>query len=433
MADDDGMNRDDRTSREELLEQLRELRVELGKLRADPPREALRRSEASLRNAQRIAHIGSWDWNLETGVLEWSDENFRIFGLKPGSPMDYQLFLEFVHPDDREHLELTVAKAFRAREPFDLSYRIIVKGGDVRYLAGQGEVEFDEEDRPIRLSGTAQDRTETRQIEATLAGYRDHLEQLVEERTAELLVSQQKLREADRLASLGTLAAGLAHQINNPIAVILLAAQYGRHRSEDEDFRGVFHKVIDDITAEAERCSAIVQSVLQFARGDSTEQWREDLNSSVQRACLLTSAYAAEHQASLDLDLRESSLQVEMNPVEMEQVLVNLIRNAVESKRAGARIGITARRVATDGDEPDLARVDVTDDGRGLDANSLKRVFDPFYTTRLADGGTGLGLSLAHGIVRRHRGSLTVESKQGRGATFTITLPCTSPSEAEAG
>jgi len=157
-----------------LLEELRALRAELETLRSDEPREALRRSEANLRNAQRIAHIGSWDWNLETGALEWSDENYRIFRMRPGSAMDYELFLDFVHPEDREKLEQTVARAFRTQEPFQLDYRIIAKGGDVRHLSGQGEVEFDADNRPVRLSGTAQDRTEQRQIEATLADYQDH-------------------------------------------------------------------------------------------------------------------------------------------------------------------------------------------------------------------------------------------------------------------
>jgi signal transduction histidine kinase len=418
VTDDDGK------SREALLAELVELRARVDVLEADAQRDALALSETNLRNAQRIAHLGSWDWDLATGVLDWSDENYRIFELQPGIPMDYQLFLEFVHPDDRPRLEQTVAKAFQDRERFLLDYRIILKGGIVRYLSGQGEVEFDEDDRPIRLSGTTQDLTERRQIEATLADYRDHLEELVDQRSAELLVSQQKLREADRLASLGTLAGGLAHQINNPMAVILLAAEYGRHRINDEDFREVFRKVIDDITIEAERCSTIVRSVLQFARGESTELWDEDLNSSVQRACLLTSAYAAEKHATLDLDLREPSLTVVMNPVEMEQVLVNLIRNAVESKRSGARVRATAQRIAGASGEPDTARVEIADDGDGISEADQKYIFDPFYTTRLTDGGTGLGLSLAHGIVRRHRGSLSVESIVGRGTTFRIDLPC---------
>jgi len=211
--------------------------------------------------------------------------------------------------------------------------------------------------------------------------------------------------------------------------VILLAAQYGRMRLDDEDFRSVFQKVIGDITAEAERCGRIVDSVLQLARGESPEQWREDLNSSVQRACLLTSAYAGERRATLELDLQESSLPVVMNPVDMEQVLVNLMRNAVESKPAGACVRVTAKRVDVDGET--RARVAVADDGRGLDEDERRRVFDPFYSTRLADGGTGLGLSLAHEIVRRHGGDLTVESRPGRGATFRIDLP--SPSIGPAG
>ena len=403
--------------REQLQEEVSALRAEVEKLRRQASSNALDRSEASLRNAQRIAHLGNWDADLETGATYWSDEHYRLCGVEPGSPVSYPLFLEHVHPEDRDRVAEAVRTAFRTRKPFQVDYRIIREGAEVRHLTGQGEVEFDAEQRPVRISGTAQDITEQRQIEVTLAGYREHLEELVEERTQELKASQQRLADADRMASLGTLAAGIAHQINNPLAVILLAAQYGKLSEGAPDYPEIAQQVIADITTEAHRCGDIVQNVLQFARGESSDRRPDDLNAAVQRACIETGQYAGEHNASLEFELPQEPLPVRMNPLEIEQVLVNLIRNAVESKSSGVRVRVRARRVG------DRARVEISDNGRGLEEAEQRRIFDPFYTTRLNDGGTGLGLSIAHGMVRGHAGTLSVESAPGSGTTFIVDLP----------
>ena len=403
--------------REQLLKEIAALRVELAHTRRQVTSEALERSEASLRNAQRIARLGSWEVDSRTGVNHWSDEYYRLCGIKPGTEVNYAFFLSLVHPEDRARIAEIVETGYRTGKPFTVDYRVIREPGDIRHFRGQGEAEFDADGGPIRMSGTAQDITEQHQIEETLAGYREHLEELVEDRTRELKASQHRLAESDRMASLGTLAAGIAHQINNPIAVILLAAQYGKLSEKDPTYPEVARQVIDDIAIEARRCGDIVQSVLQFARGESTDRWPDDLNAAVQRACIVTGQYAGEHNASLEFELPQEPLPVRMNPLEIEQVLINLIRNAVESKSSGAHIRVRAHRAG------DRVRVEISDDGRGLDEAEQKRIFDPFYTTRLNDGGTGLGLSIAHGTIRGHAGTLSVESTPGGGTTFIVDLP----------
>ncbi len=403
--------------REQLQKEIAALRAELAVTRERGTSAALERSEAGLRNAQRIARLGSWEADLQAGTSLWSDEYYRLCGIEPGRAISYSFFISLVHPEDRARVEEAVETSYRTQQPFQVDYRVIREPGEIRYFRGQGEPTYDANGRPIRMSGTAQDITEQRQIETTLAGYREHLEELVEERTRELKASQQRLAEADRMASLGTLAAGIAHQINNPIAVILLAAQYGKLSEGEPNFAEVAGQVIEDIATEARRCGDIVQSVLQFARGESTDRWSDDLNAALQRACIVTSQYAGEHNASLEFELAQEPLPVRMNPLEMEQVLINLIRNAVESKSSGAHIRVRAHRAG------DRVRVEISDDGRGLEEAEKKRIFDPFYTTRLNDGGTGLGLSIAHGTIRGHEGTLSVESTPGRGTTFVVELP----------
>jgi len=157
----------------------------------------LRRSEASLAEAQRIVHLGNWDWNIETNELSWSDEIYRIFGLAPQQfGATYDAFLERVHPDDRAAVQESVDRALRDREPYSIDHRIIRPDGEERVVHERGEVTFDESGRPVRMLGTVLDITERRRSEEDLARYRDHLEDLVRERTAELTETQVRLQES---------------------------------------------------------------------------------------------------------------------------------------------------------------------------------------------------------------------------------------------
>jgi signal transduction histidine kinase len=256
--------------------------------------------------------------------------------------------------------------------------------------------------------------------EEALAEHRERLEELVEERTTELARSREKLVRSERMASVGTLAAGIAHQINNPVASIVAAAQYALVCEEDEDAPQVWKRALLDCVEEGKRCAKIVRSVLQFSREESSEMWPEDLNDVVGRACDLARSYAAECSAELSFEPIVEPCPVRMSPIQIEQVVVNLIRNAVESRATGAQVVVRTRRNAG------IVSVEVCDNGRGMSQEDCKRIFDPFFTTRLDAGGTGLGLSMAHGIVLDHRGTIGVESRIGEGTTVIVELPCES-------
>jgi PAS domain S-box-containing protein len=261
------------------------------------------------------------------------------------------------------------------------------------------------------------DITERKRADRELASYRDHLEDLVEQRTNELMESRDKLRQSERLASLGTLAAGIAHEINNPLAVIRLAAEYARATEGDSSGDPVLRKALSDITIQADRCNRIVRNVMRFSRGMPTEKWSVDANEVAERACDMTAVHASDHSASVTLEPSPEPAPVLMSPIEMEQVLVNLIRNAIESQSEGAQVVVRV--------EPRLnsLSIAVSDNGCGIEQDVLKHIFDPFYTTRMHKGGSGLGLSVAHGIVVDHRGKMVVESLRGEGTTITVELP----------
>jgi signal transduction histidine kinase len=272
-------------------------------------------------------------------------------------------------------------------------------------------------DMAVALHKLRTEISERERAEETLAGYRDRLEELVEERTQQLEQSRTELRHAERLASVGTLAAGMAHQINNPLGAILNGAEFALLCEEDPDVLAICKRALEDNVKQARRCGKIVRNVLKFSRDEPTEKWHEDVSDVVRRACRVTAGYASERGAQVEFGPCDPCGQVWMSPIEIEQALVNVIRNAIEARLHGGQVEVSTSCAQS------VVRIQVRDDGRGIEPEALKHIFDPFYTTRLSEGGTGLGLSVANGVIADHRGTITAESEPGRGTTVTIELP----------
>ncbi len=269
-----------------------------------------------------------------------------------------------------------------------------------------------------RHAEVLEDRVQERTARLLAANH--HLVREMDERkraTDALLQSEEQLRASERLASIGTLAAGIAHEINNPVGAILAAAQLSQILREDPTDDDQLESALTDIVSEAKRCGDIVRSVLQFAREERTDKWECALRDLVIRSIRLTSAFAEKHGTRLQADLPETSPYAHANPTQLEQAIVNLIRNAIESGATRVQIGLRTR--------PDerVALIEVSDDGIGISESDRLRILEPFYTTRRATGGTGLGLSVVHGIALEHGGSLAIESRADGGASITLTIP----------
>jgi two-component system cell cycle sensor histidine kinase/response regulator CckA len=227
---------------------------------------------------------------------------------------------------------------------------------------------------------------------------------------------EEVLRQAERLASIGMLAAGIAHEINNPVGAMLLAAQSTRKLKGDPDAEASLERALHIIINNGKRCGQIIKSLLRFARQEPTDKGPHDLNTSVLRAVELSRGYAEDHGVLLELQLAEPLPAVLINPLEMEQVFVNLIRNAIEAGSSGTTVRVCTELTATS------VQCMVRDNGRGMTGEEQRYLFDPFYTTRRRQGGVGLGLSLAHGIVVEHGGTIAVHSQPDTGTTITISL-----------
>lgn len=250
--------------------------------------------------------------------------------------------------------------------------------------------------------------------------------------TAQKRIEQQLIR-TDKLASLGTLVAGIAHEINNPLGIIAGYSEALLDRAGDESLAGVpefedFPEYLKTIHSEIFRCKGILKSLLEFAR-PSAGTFREiDINELIKEVLLLLKHRTARLKHTLSLDLNREVPKIYADAGSLRQLLMNLLLNAIYFTPEGGSIFIkTDQDDAAQGPGlarcPNRVRLSVKDTGEGIPADLIDKIFDPFFTTKPVGEGTGLGLTICHKIVEEHRGAIDVQSEPGRGTTFTITLP----------
>lgn len=261
-----------------------------------------------------------------------------------------------------------------------------------------------------------------KQSENELLRYRNHLEDLVKERTTELIQSQERLRQSERLASIGALAAGIAHEINNPIGVMILAAENAKEQlpllKTAEPILELTERTLNKVLMHARRCALIVKGVLQFSKRESSVRSFHDVNVIVGNAVQVFCETLDTSRLQLNLELSQEIQAAFVSPMELEQVVVNLLQNAVESQNGSPSVVAVQTLPSTNG-----LQLIVEDRGKGISDDDLKHIFDPFFTTRERWGGTGLGLSIVHGIVSSHDGTIAVQSEIGRGTRVVVELP----------
>ncbi|MGO9393837.1 MAG: sensor histidine kinase [Desulfobaccales bacterium] len=236
--------------------------------------------------------------------------------------------------------------------------------------------------------------------------------------THELQVRQDELVQSRKIAAVGTLTSGIAHELNNPINNIVLSAEVLK-----EDFRELSQEealgLIQDIMGQAERAADIVKGLLDFSRSERPEIEPLDIAGVVQDTLKLVRNQLSLSGIQADLDLPQNLPQVQGNRKSLQQVFLNLFINAIQAMLDGGSLTVRANPTP----DGQWLKVQVTDTGMGIAAEHLPHIFDPFYTTKEVGRGTGLGLSVTYGIVEKHGGRIDVESEKGKGSTFSVVLP----------
>ena len=242
------------------------------------------------------------------------------------------------------------------------------------------------------------------------------LEQKVEQRTHELRQARDQILRSERLAALGRLAAGVAHEMNNPLAGILLFTQSLLKKTEGEPSLQEDLKIIEQ---EIIRCSRIVRSLLDFARESKSEKIPTWLNNVIEHTLTLVENQADFHNIRISKDLDRKLPLIPLDANQIEQVLMNIILNAADAMPEGGTLTIKSMLNSRD----DAAEIIIADSGCGIPKEMIDRIYDPFFTTKEQKKGTGLGLAVSYGIIKKHQGSILVESAVGTGTIFTIKLP----------
>ena len=267
---------------------------------------------------------------------------------------------------------------------------LVTKPGALVPVAWMGSAMKDDVGRVVAIVVVGRDLTERRKFEA-------------------------QLLQSQKLAALGVLAGGIAHEIRNPLAISSSAAQFLLEDPDDPEFR---RECAEKVQAGIQRASVIIENLLRFARpGARTDMEPVDLVPVVRDAAALVANQAGLQQIRMVVDLPSQPVRVDGVTSMLQQVFMNLILNAVNAMPEG---GFLRVRVERSGAE---AQVRVADTGDGIPAGEMGKIFDPFYTTRPVGQGTGLGLSICYSIVKQHSGAIEVESVEGRGSVFTVRLP----------
>jgi len=360
----------------------------------------LRQNREHLARAQRVAGVGSAELDFAGGAVHWSDETFRIFGVAPGSiDLDIETVTSFIHPDDRERWRAAYRSAPLGIPPTSGEFCLVRPDGVIRIIQRELETILDEDGMPSRLIGTIRDITELRQAERQ----RDEL--------------QRELVQAHRFEAIGTLANGIAHDLNNVLLPVLgLTRSVMSHLDENSRDRANLQLVFEA----GERGRRLVQQILAFSRKRNAEKALVQIDAVAEDALRML-------RASIPSMIRIEQRITKVPPVlgdsgRLYQVFLNLVTNSAQA--IGDRQGTIS--VDVDGvltTPTPAVLISVVDDGCGMDEATLARIFEPFFTTKADSQGTGVGLSVVHGIVTQHGGSIKVESKPLHGARVDIYLP----------
>ena len=370
----------------------------------------LESNERRLRRSQKIAKSGSWE--IEEGSdMIWASENaFAIFGLPEDTGyIEVDYVEQIIHEGDRKRAHEALIDFREGKRGYDLIYRIKPPlTGETKYIRSVAELEVSSDKKTQRVLGAIRDITEQVHMEKE------------KEKADSILRNQQKLE------SIGTLASGIAHEINNPINGIL---NYGQVISDSVEDGSEIKGFAKEIIRETNRVSVIVKNLLDFSRQNNQQHSYARLEDIVESTLSLTRTIFRHDNIELNVKIANNICKIKCRSQQIQQVLMNLLtnaRDALNERYPGADknkiINLTCKQYTKD--KRKWVSIEVEDFGYGIPEETKQRIYDPFFTTKKGDKGTGLGLSISYGIVKEHHGQIIVESEPDKFTRFTLHLPC---------
>ncbi|MEQ8691530.1 MAG: ATP-binding protein [Pseudomonadales bacterium] len=336
---------------------------------------------------------------------------------------------ELTHGDDRDFVNSELQLSLAAGEAFDMQYRIVDKSGDEKWVRDRGRGVVDDTGKCTAVQGYIDDisplRTAAPGTQATSARVSSLLSQM-DDITAyaksqiEIGRQREQLAHADRLYTLGEMATGIAHEINQPLAAISLFAQAGNRLLEAREYENL-PEIFDKLSQHAHRAGTIVERIQNLARRNDHGRKVADLNALTRDVVDLAEVDAQTSHIDVDLKCAPEPLKVNVDVVQIQQVTLNLIRNAVDAMRALDYSHGNTIQVRVEELEDGFFQVSVSDSGGGVDQAVAESLFDPFLTTKQA--GLGMGLPISMAIITAHGGKLHFWNNTSKGATFAFSLP----------
>jgi PAS domain S-box-containing protein len=355
--------------------------------------------------------------DILTNKRYFDEQVCHLLGIDPatfnGTPEE---FFDVVHSDDRDMIREALARTIEQNAMFSMEYRVVWSDRSIHYISARGNLVHNDADRPVRINGVSWDITERRQAEEERQGL------------------QERLQRAEKMEALGTLAGGVAHDLNNVLGIIV---GYAEMLLLDEEKSSPRRPSLVHIQNGGQRAAAIVQDLLTLTRRGVSNRKVLNLNQIIvdcRKSPEFKNLSTYHPSVKISSDLEPDLLNISGSSVHLGKTLFNLISNASEAMPNGGIVTIKTANQYLDKPirgydevrEGDYVVLSVSDTGEGIPAADLKRIFEPFYTKKvMGRSGTGLGLAVVWGTVKDHNGYINVQSEEGKGSVFTLYFPVT--------
>ncbi len=388
--------------RKEELPRREDLRDPDAALRATTLNGTERALDQHISVAAEAANMGFWFKDYDREEFWASDQWRALFGFTSSETLNVEKFFQRLHPNDRETTRQALEDAYHGDGSYQTEHSVLLPDGQVRWISCQGRLELSADDQPLRLLGVSLDITRRKQAELEAMAHRNEAAHLL------------------RVASLGQLSSGMAHELKQPLTAILTNAQTAQVllARDDIDLQQV-RDILSEIVADDERAGAVIDRLHVLMKGGVPKPQQLDANQLIRDVLQLMNHELTGRGVQINTDLSAGALTIHGDRVQLQQVLLNLILNAVDAMSQplnNERTLTLGSRVAHG-----VIQISVTDTGHGIPPGVEEAIFAPYYTTK--PNGLGLGLSLSRSILAVHGGTLRAQRHGSKGAIFHCTIP----------